>query len=272
MDRKAAFIGAGNMGGALVEAVCRGMDPDQTVIYVPTAAKAERLSQKTGCRVARSGVEAAKMAKYIFVCVKPQKFEPVLTELLTALDDGEERIIVSIAASVPLAAIRRMAEAEGKAAWPIVRLLPNTPVSVGHGLILMAGEDNVSETVYTELVGMLAPGGLVERVDEHTMDVACPVYSCSPAFGCMFIEGLSDGGVQIGLPRDKAIRYAAQGILGAAALVLESGKHPEQLKDEVCSPGGTTIVGVNTLEQHSFRAASSQAIIRAYARMRELEQ
>ncbi len=270
MEKTAAFIGAGNMGGALVVAVCKQMDPQQVVIYVPTAAKAEKLSQKTGCAVAESGLEAAKQAKYVFICVKPQKFEGVLTELLAGLDDGQERVIVSIAASVPLTSIRRMAEDGGKP-WPVVRLLPNTPVSVGCGLILMAGGDDIPEAVYEELGRMLASGGLVERVDEHTMDVACPVYSCSPAFGYMFIEGLSDGGVQIGLPRDKAIRYAAQGIMGAAALVLQSGKHPGQLKDEVCSPGGSTIVGVTTLEDHALRAGAAQAIIQAYERMKELE-
>lgn len=118
---------------------------------------------------------------------------------------------------------------------------------------------------------MLEPGGLVEWTDEHTMEVACPVYSCTPAFGAMFIEGLADGGVQIGLPREKAIRYAAQGILGAAALVLESSRHPGELKDAVCSPGGTTIVGVTTLEDYKLRAGAARAIINAYTKMKELE-
>lgn len=268
--KKAAFIGAGNMGGAIVEAVCKAVAPDEIIVYVPTAAKAERLSENTGCCVAASAAEAARDAKYIFICVKPQVFEPVLTDLLDKLERDSGKIIVSIAASVPLASIGEMVARKEKA-YPVVRVLPNTPVSVGQGLFLLAGGNNVDDDVYEELSVMLAPGGIVERVDEHTMDVACPVYSCSPAFAYMFIEALSDGAVQVGLKREQAIRYAAQGVLGAAALVLQSGKHPGKLKDEVCSPGGTTIVGVTTLENHGFRAAAAQAIIESYNRMKELE-
>lgn len=270
MEKKAAFIGAGNMGGAVAEAVCKAVQPSQVVIYDPSAQSAERLREKTGCCVASSGAEAANAAKYIFLCVKPQIFKPVLDELLDRLEKGGEQVLVSIAASVPLDAIRAQVREKG-ADFPVVRLLPNTPVSVGQGLFLMSGGPEVPEEVYEELAGLLAPGGMVERTSEHTMDVACPVYSCSPAFACMFIEGLSDGAVQIGLPRDKAIRYAAQAILGAAALVLETGQHPGELKDAVCSPGGTTIAGVTTLENHGFRAASAQAVIQAYTRMKELE-
>lgn len=270
MEKKVAFIGAGNMGGAIVEAACKAVKPDEIVVYIPTTAKAERLSEKTGCYVAASAVEAAQVAKYIFVCVKPQVFESVLTDLLDKLEGDGDKVIVSIAASVPLASIEAMVARKGKA-YPVIRVLPNTPVSVGQGLFLLAGGKNVPDDAYEELSAMLTPGGLVEKVDEHTMDVACPVYSCSPAFVYMFIEALSDGAVQIGLKREQAIRYAAQGVLGAAALVLQSGKHPGKLKDEVCSPGGTTIVGVTTLENHGFRAAASQAIIEAYTRMKELE-
>ena len=268
--KTAAFIGAGNMGGAVVEAVCKKWNPKEIVIYVPTRAKAERLAEKTGCLIASSGAAAAQMAKYIFMCVKPQKFEPVLNDILDQLDDDQEHVLVSIAASVPIASMEKILEAKGKS-YPVVRLLPNTPVAVGQGLVLMAGSQNVDAAVYEELSTLLAPSGLGEQVDEFTMDVACPVYSCTPAFGALFIEGLSDGGVQIGLPRDKAIRYAAQGILGAAALALESGKHPGQLKDEVCSPGGSTIVGIATLEERGVRSAAAQAIVNAFTRMKSLE-
>ena len=271
MMKRAAFIGAGNMGGAIVKAVCKGCNPQEIAIYDPMREKAERLRDQTGCTVAKTVKEAALDAKYIFICVKPQVFQGVLGELLGEMEDNDtEHVIVSIAASIPIHSIEKILAGKQKT-FPVIRLLPNTPVSVGYGLTLMTGNSDVTESDYRELAALLEPGGLVEYTDEHTMEVACPVYSCTPAFGSLFIEGLSDGGVQIGLPRDKAIRYAAQGILGAAALVLQSGQHPGQLKDAVCSPGGTTIVGVTTLEEYGVRYAAAKSILNAYQRMKGLE-
>ena len=114
------------------------------------------------------------------------------------------------------------------------------------------------------LLEALAPGGLVSIIDESHIDAATPVFSCSPAYTYMFIEALADGGVMAGLPRDKAQKFAAQAVLGAATMVLETGKHPGELKDAVCSPGGSTIVGVEELEKSGFRAAAAAAVYEAY--------
>ena len=259
------------MGGAIITAICKSCNPEQITIYDSMQDKTTQLSDLTGCLVAPNAKQAVFGAKYIFLCVKPQVFQDVLRTLLEEMEeDFAEHIIVSIAASIPICSIEEIL-VEKQKEFPIIRLLPNTPVSTGYGLTLMTGNSRVKDADYAELTTLLASGGLVERTDEHTMEIACPVYSCTPAFGSLFIEGLSDGGVQIGLSRDKAIRYAAQGILGAAALVLQSGQHPGQLKDAVCSPGGTTIVGVTTLEEHGVRYAAAKSIINAYYRMKELE-
>lgn len=261
MSKTIAFIGAGNMGGAVAEAVCRTIDPAQVMIYNPTAEKSKALAARIGCAVAASAEEAVRSCRYIVLGVKPQIFDAVLRGLLPCLQScTDEKVIVSIAAGVSLARIEGSL-AEAGLHLPVVRSMPNTPVAVGKGLFLLCPNSAVTDAALAELTQLLSGCGLVEQATEREIDLGMSVFSCSPAFIYMFIEALADGGVQIGLTRKKAQRYAAQAVLGSAAMVLETGKHPGQLKDEVCSPGGYTIKGVHVLEESGFRAAASEAII-----------
>jgi len=165
-----------------------------------------------------------------------------------------------------MADIRRMAGAE----YPIIRIMPNTPVSVGEGMILYDHTDNVPAEAVKVFCEMMRFAGRLDPLPEKLIDAGSAVSGCGPAFACLFLEALADGGVACGLPRDKAMEYATQMLLGTAKLALESGRHPGELKDAVCSPGGSTIAGVRALEQGSFRAAAMNAVEAAFVRTKEL--
>ena len=250
------------MGGAIIEAVCREAAPQDVFIYDRDAKKAAELSAKTGCHVMASAEEAAGSAHFVFMCVKPNVLSDALRALCPVLKETD-KVVVSIAAGVAKSSIKSVLAAEG-VTLPVIRLMPNTPVAVGKGMILVSPDRELPEEDLALLLKALAQGGLTSVIDEGYIDAATPVFSCSPAYVYMFIEALADGGVMAGVPRDKAQSYAAQAVLGAAAMVLESGKHPGELKDAVCSPGGSTIVGVEELEKSGFRGAVASAVYEAY--------
>lgn len=252
-----AFIGTGNMGSAIVRAVCRTTDPSEVVIANRTPAKALRLVEECGCVMSQSNSAAATNAKYVVLGVKPNVVCDVLREISPVLT--EDQIIVSMSAGVTSGQMR---EALGKNN-PIVRLLPNMPCSIGKGIMLIIPCGEIDEKVVEELRDLFSACGLTDFTDEAHADVGMVIEGCTPAYAYMFIEALADGAVAAGLTRDKAIQWAAQAVAGAAAMVLESGKHPEQLKDEVCSPGGTTIQGVRALEAGGFRSAAMEAVLAA---------
>ena len=255
--KKAAFIGTGNMGAPLVGAACKALGAEQVVITNRTRAKAEALAERLGCAVAEDNRSAAAQAEVVFLCVKPQMLRGVAEELAPVLGAGQT--VVSIAAGLTLETIRGWL-AGAPAAPALVRIMPNTPAAIGRGMLALSAEAGTPEARIRAVEAMLAPAGLVERIAEGQMDAFSAVAGCGPAFVYPFIEALADGGVMVGLPRGQAMTYAAQMVLGAAAMVLESGKHPGQLKDEVCSPGGSTIAGVAALEKNGFRSAAIQAV------------
>ena len=168
-------------------------------------------------------------------------------------------ILATMAAGLSIEKIRALAGLE----CPVIRLMPNTPAGIGAGVIQYCGQ-GVTQEELDDFAALLAPAGLVDPVPEGLIDAASAVSGCGPAFVYLFLEALADGGVACGLPRDKALAYAAQTMAGAARMVLDTGKHPGALKDAVCSPGGTTIQGVRTLEEHGFRAAAMDAVVAAY--------
>ncbi len=270
---KFAFIGAGNMGGALAEAVCRAKTPESVLIFDPDAEKLKSLSEKFGCLAVSTAEEAVAAAKFVILCVKPKVLPTVLKELLPCFDrcinKGERKVLVSIAAGVKVETIKNILS-DGGISLPVIRLMPNTPVMIGKGMVLVMPSKDSLENDTAELIDALSESGKVELFDETLVDAATPVFSCSPAYAYMFIEALADGGVMSGIPRDEAQRFAAQALLGAAAMVLETAKHPGELKDEVCSPGGSTIVGVEQLERGGFRAAVASAVYEAYNKTTEL--
>lgn len=256
------FIGAGNMGGALVRAVCRGTDPAGVVAADLDREKAAALSEQTGCAVGESAACVAGSSDILMLCVKPQVMPQTIESIKPYLHTN---LIVSIAAGVTLEALRGML-GDG----PMARVMPNTPAAVGKGTVLTAFGERVNDAYRTRLTELLAPCGNVEAVTERELDLGSALSGCGPAFVYLFIEALADGGVQLGLSREKAQRYAAQMVQGAAAMVLETGKHPGELKDAVCSPGGTTIAGVAELEKRAFRAAAAQAVLAAYEKNQKL--
>ena len=270
--KKIAFIGAGNMGGALVLGVCKAIDTQQVIIFDLNTERTEFLREKTGCAVAQSAHDACAQAEYIVLAVKPQQLRNVQALLIPAMKAAKEKginqKIISIAAGITLESLAEIPLQYGFD-LPVFRMLPNTPSEIGEGLNIYAENSLVTGEMCAELESMFANCGLIEKVTEQILDVASAVSGCTPAFAYMFIDALADGAVRCGLQRDKAIRYAAQAVKGAAGMVLETGRHPDALKDAVCSPGGSTIVGVATLENAAFRAAAANAVF--YANEKNLD-
>lgn len=268
--RTAAFIGTGNMGGALAQAACRALSPAEVIVTNRTPEKAQALACSLGCAAALSNEEAVRSANYIFLGVKPQMYADLARELTPVLrschETGEDKVLISMAAGLTLDTLNSL-YAEVDYEIPILRIMPNTCVAIGKGVVALAGEE---ETHLTAVERILSAAGLVERIPEHLMDAFTSVAGCGPAFVYPFIEALADGGVMAGLPRAQAMRYAAQTVLGAASMVLETGKHPGQLKDEVCSPGGSTIAGVAELERAGLRSAVTDAVLASWERNKEL--
>ena len=255
--KKAAFIGVGNMGGALLRAACKALGPQEVACSNRTPAKARALAEETGCTAFESNPEAAAAARYLFLCVKPKQVRDLLAELSPALPG---RVIVSVAAGIALEDLQRWAGP----GVPVLRVMPNTPCAIGKGMTALCGGSTAKEEHFTDVEAILAASGRVERIEEGQMDAFSAVAGCGPAFIYPYIEALADGGVAAGLPRKQAMTYAAQMALGAAAMVLESGEHPGALKDAVCSPGGSTIEGVAQLERHGLRAAAIDAVLAAW--------
>jgi pyrroline-5-carboxylate reductase len=169
-------------------------------------------------------------------------------------------VIVSMVAGRSIAQLQQLLGFDA----PIIRIMPNTPVSVGAGMILYSCSREVTQEAEDGFLSSMSFAGRFARIDEHLADIGSVVSGCGPAFAALMLEALADGGVACGLPRAKAQMYAAQMMLGTAALALETGRHPGQLKDAVCSPGGTTIQGVRALERGGFRSAAFEAVIAAY--------
>ena len=259
------FIGTGNMGGALARAACKSIPSDQVFLANRTAEKARALAEELDCRVADNEA-IAESADFIFLGVKPQMMAELLADIGPVLAKRESRfILVTMAAGLTIARIQELAGGN----YPVIRIMPNTPASVGEGMIQYCSS-HVTAEEEAEFCKLMAPAGRLDPVPETLIDAASCVSGCGPAWVYQFIEALADGGVACGLPRAKAQEYAAQMVLGSAKLVLESGKHPGELKDAVCSPGGSTIQGVRTLEQRAFRAAVTDAVLAAYDKTKEL--
>ena len=261
MKNSFGFIGTGNMGSALAKAI----SADVIFLSNRTMEKAKKLADELNCRWAEKE-ELAKTCSYIFLGAKPQMMGALLEELAPILAERTDRfVLVSMAAGLTMADIRTMAGGD----YPVIRMMPNTPVSIGEGVILYDSVD-VTEEELAEFRKALSSAGLLDHLPEALFDAGTAVAGCGPAFADLFMEALADGGVLGGLPRDKALLYASQMLKGAAALVLKTGEHPGKLKDAVCSPGGSTIAGVQALEDHAFRSAVMEAVEASIKRTKEL--
>lgn len=253
------FIGCGNMGGALAAAAAKTVGGGSILLADADPQKAAELAARLGAAVA-SNEEIGQTCDYIILGVKPQ----VMGKVLSQLPLKGSPVLVSMAAGLKLETLKEMLGAE--ATW--IRMMPNTPVAVGEGRILYTSEADEEETA--GFCQLFAAAGKLFPMEEKLIDAGSALSGCGPAFVYQFIEALADGGVACGLPRALATELAAGTVLGSAKNLLETGAHPGALKDAVCSPGGSTIMGVKALEDGGFRSASINAVIEAYKKTKEL--
>lgn len=260
------FIGCGNMGGTLAKIV--GAEAvfakSELLLADHHAAKAENIINQIGGGRSVSNAELAEKADFIVLGVKPQAIAEAVRKIAPILrrraERGERFVLVTMAAGV---AISTLTEYTG-AQYPIIRIMPNTPAAVGHGVILYCTNSLITEAEIDEFTKAMNGAGDLISCTEGQIDAGSALSGCGPAFVYMFIEALADGGVKCGLPRAMAQKLAAETLIGAAHMVLESGCHPGELKDSVCSPGGSTIAGVASLENDGFRSAAIRAVCAAF--------
>lgn len=258
------FIGCGNMGGALVRAAAKSIDGDKIALCDYHLEKAQALAKECGASVL-SANELAKTCRFIVLGVKPQNMQETVAGFASDLKENESAVVITMAAGLSIAAIRSFIGAD----LPVIRIMPNTPAQVGEGMILYdtLGVSSDDEKAFLDC---FAKAGVLDKLPEEKIDAASALSGCGPAFVYAFAEALADGAVECGVPRDKAAIYTAQTLLGAAKMLLTYG-HPADLKDAVCSPGGTTIAGMHALEKAGFRNAAMDAVSAAYKRTLELK-
>lgn len=257
---KYGFIGCGNMGGAIARALSK--TTKNITLSDPYAAK--ELAKELECQIG-TNEETAATCDCLFLAVKPQVLNAVISPI-SAILAKHKPLIVTMAAGVEIKKIEEMVGAP----LPIIRIMPNTPVSVGRGTILYCTNTLVSEIMLNTFLADMQFAGMLDPITENLIDAASALSGCGPAYAYMFIEALADGAVACGVPRAKALTYAANTLSGAAQMVLQTNAHPGALKDAVCSPGGSTIAGVRTLEENGFRGAVIDCIQSAYIRTKEL--
>lgn len=257
------FIGAGNMGGALATAAAKAVGGSCLLIADANAEKAAALAAEIGATVADNATVAAQ-CDYIFLGVKPQMMKDMLTDLKPHLK--ADTVLITMAAGLTTEQIR---------AWagdlPVIRIMPNTPVAVGEGMTLYTATADVTAEQLDGFVQMMEWSGKLCHLPESLIDSGCAVSGCGPAFAYLFIEAMAAGGVDKGLSREQSLQLAAQTVLGAAQMVLETGRDPIALKDAVCSPGGATLQGVAALDRGDLRGTVLSAVDAAYKRTLELK-
>lgn len=266
MNRVLGFIGSGNMGQAMLGGILENelFKSDQIIVCDLDEQKLKDMSDMYGIQTTTSSRELAAKADIIVLAIKPNIYNPVM-ESIKDLITGD-KIIVTIAAGKTIANIEAILGQDTK----VIRTMPNTPALVGEGMSALCCNKNVTSAELNEVKTIYESFGQAEVVSENLIDSIIGISGSSPAFVFMFIEALADAGVLYGLPRDKAYKFASQAVLGSAKMVLVTGKHPGELKDMVCSPGGTTIEAVSTLEAEGFRAAVIKAVNDCVNKAREM--
>ncbi|MBS0262068.1 MAG: pyrroline-5-carboxylate reductase [Planctomycetes bacterium] len=265
---RVGFIGAGKMATALARGLCHSgfTTPDRIVASDVLPAARDSFTQDTAARTVATNVEVAAQSDVLVLAVKPQHFRPVLEQLKP--HTGPQHLIVSIAAGIPLATMTAILGASAR----LVRVMPNTPCLVNASASAYCLGGAATRDDAATVAGMLNAVGLSFETAEPLLDAVTGLSGSGPAYVCVIIEALADGGVRMGLPRDTALKLAAQTVLGTAKMVLESGQHPAALKDAVASPGGTTIAGLHELERGGLRASLMNAVEAATRRSVELGQ
>ncbi len=266
MTKTVGIIGCGVMGSAIASAICRAGDPHFVYVSDTDERKADTFAHANNCHVAKTETILAQ-CDWIFFAVKPQTLPSLCQAHKNDLAERKSSpILVSMAAGVSIAQLKEMTKCDA----PIIRMMPNTPALVNCAMILYAKNGAVTQEIEAEFCNLMRYAGQVDAIAEGQMDAAGALSGCGPAYIALIADALADGAVQCGIPKNKALAYAWQTILGTATLALQTGQHPDVLKDAVCSPGGTTICGVRAMEKGAVRDAMMEAVCAAYRRSLEL--
>ncbi len=248
------MIGVGNMGYPLLKAAIQTFGKEEVIYTDASLKRCQFIMEETGVSYAEDNCSVAEQCKYLVLAIKPQYFGGVMAGIKNYVTT--DHVVISIAAGITIDAIKT---GIGEAAR-IVRAMPNTPAMVSQGMTGICYSDAAfTPDEKTEVERFFGACGKFEVFDENMINAVICASGSSPAYVYMFIEALADSVVSYGIPRDKAYTLAAQTVLGSAAMVLETGDHPGKLKDNVCSPGGTTIAAVKALEEYGFRNAIMKA-------------
>lgn len=260
------FIGAGNMGTAMVKSIASSgiVKAENIYIYDVDTEKVGLLKKETGISVLGSSMEVFQKSDVIILAVKPNMVKLVLEACKGSF--AQDKILVSIAVGLPISLYKGIVGSDKK----VIRTMPNTPALVGEGMTLVSFDNNITEDDLKLVLPLFETMGKVEVLDEKLMSEVTALTGSSPAYVFMFIEAMADAAVLSGIPRNLAYKLASQAVLGSAKMVLETGKHPGELKDQVCSPAGTTIEAVSALEKNGFRYAVIDAMNECTKRAREI--
>ena len=258
---KYGFIGCGNMGGAIARALSKSTTD---IALADRSGKGKVLAAELGITYSDNASIAASCNR-IFLGVKPHMMRDCLAKLQDILIERKP-LLITMAAGLE---IRQIEEFAGTR-LPVIRIMPNTPTAIGKGVIQYCCNDLVDDTILADWLADMTPCGLLDALDESLIDAASAVSGSGPAYVYLFIEAMADGGVLAGMPRPMAVEFAAQTVLGAAKMVLETGQHPGALKDAVCSPGGTTIEAIRNLEAGGFRSTVMEAVIASAEKSEEM--
>ena len=265
---KVAFIGLGNMGASLAKAVAKEVDAQDLLLVNRSPQKVQEFISQYG-GTASDLEQVFQEAEVIFLGVKPYQICPLLEEYQGILAQRSNLLLVSMAAGLEL---EKMTDVIQNGQLGLIRIMPNTPVAIGQGVISLARSQAVTDQQIAQVKQLLAGAGALYEIEEKLMDPATAVAGCGPAFVYQMIEAMADAGVSLGLTREQALQMAAQTFQGASQMVLETGEHPARLRDAVCSPGGSTIAGVNRLEQVGLRGDIIAGVEAAYKRTQEMGQ
>ena len=258
---KYGFIGCGNMGGAIARALSQNT---KDILITDRSGKAKNLATELDIRYTDAAAIATE-CDAIFLGVKPHMMEGVLAPLQGILSE-KKPMLITMAAGLEISRI----EAFAKAKLPVIRIMPNTPTAIGKGVIPYCCNDLVTAEKLTQWLQDMNKCGLLDELEERLIDAASALSGSGPAYMYVFLEALADGAVACGIPRAKALSYAAMTMAGSAEMYLATKIHPGALKDAVCSPGGSTIEGIKALEQQGFRGAAIGCIAAAYQKNKEL--
>ncbi len=260
---KYGFIGAGNMGGALCEAITKKVGKENSMVYDKSKEKMDKIVSNCGCGAGNFETIFSE-CDFVFLGVKPQSLEELIGEIKPYFND--KTIFVSMLAGVKIDTITKLLNKN----VPIIRIMPNTPVGAGEGLVLCSKNELVKDSEMKEFTSSLEFAGKFDVIDESLIDAGCALSGCGPAFVYLFIKALQKGGINSGLDSDKALFYATQTVLGAASLLLKTKENPQKLCDNVCSKGGSTIEGVKVLLEENLEGIIEKTVKASFDRTKEL--